>query len=112
MRLQLQWSIVVYTAMQCMLTDTQSCQKVLRLQISFLPVDFMLNSPRDAAIFDFARKLSESPPQANADDVAALQKVGLRDEEILDLILSSSLFGWANRLMHVLGDPIQPDDDV
>ena len=35
-------------------------------------------SPRDAAIFDFARKLSESPPQASADDVAALQKVGLR----------------------------------
>jgi len=69
-------------------------------------------SPRDAAIFNFARKLSESPPQANADDVEALQKVGLKDDEILDLILSTSLFGWANRLMHVLGDPMQPDEDV
>jgi uncharacterized peroxidase-related enzyme len=69
-------------------------------------------SPRDAAIFNFARKLSESPPQANSDDVEALQKVGLKDDEILDLILSTSLFGWANRLMHVLGDPMQPDEDV
>jgi len=69
-------------------------------------------SPRDAAIYDFARKLSESPPQASADDLAALQKAGLRDDEILDLILSTSLFGWANRLMHVLGDPMQPDEDV
>ena len=25
------------------------------------------------------------------------------------LILSTSLFGWANRLMHVLGDPIRPE---
>ena len=58
------------------------------------------------------RKLSESPPQANADDVEALQKVGLKDDEILDLILSTSLFGWANRLMHVLGDPMQPDEDL
>jgi alkylhydroperoxidase family enzyme len=27
-------------------------------------------------------------------------------DEILDLVLSTSLFGWANRLMHVLGDPL------
>jgi alkylhydroperoxidase family enzyme len=38
--------------------------------------------------------------------------VGLKDDEILDLILSTSLFGWANRLMHVLGDPMQPDEDA
>ncbi len=68
-------------------------------------------SPRDAAIFNLARKLSESPPQANAEDLMALRKVGLKNEEILDLILSTSLFGWANRLMHVLGDPIQLAED-
>ena len=68
-------------------------------------------SPRDAAIFNFACKLSECPPQANAQDVEKLQKVGLKNEEILDLILSTSLFGWANRLMHVLGDPIQLAED-
>jgi alkylhydroperoxidase family enzyme len=37
----------------------------------------------------------------------ALREAGLSDEEILDLILSSALFGWANRLMHILGDPVR-----
>jgi uncharacterized peroxidase-related enzyme len=69
-------------------------------------------SPRDAAIFTFARKLSEGVPSASADDMAALREAGLTDEEILDLILSSSLFGWANRLMHVLGDPVRTEDTV
>lgn len=67
-------------------------------------------APRDAAIFGFARKLSEAPPNAGPDDVAALRNAGLDDAEILDLILSSALFGWANRLMHVLGDPVRPED--
>jgi len=66
-------------------------------------------SPRDTAIFAFARKLSEGVPNASPNDMAALREVGLTDEEILDLILSSSLFGWANRLMHVLGDPVRPE---
>lgn len=64
-------------------------------------------SPRDRAIFDFARKSAESPPAAGAREMAALRQVGLSNEEILDLILSSALFGWANRLMHVLGDPVR-----
>lgn len=66
-------------------------------------------SPRNRAIFDFARKLSEAPPEAGPEDMEALRKAGLSDEEILDLILSSALFGWANRLMHVLGDPVRPE---
>ena len=64
---------------------------------------------RDKAIFDFARKLSECPPQAGEDDIAALRAAGLNDTEVLDLVLSTALFGWANRLMHVLGDPIRKD---
>jgi uncharacterized peroxidase-related enzyme len=59
------------------------------------------------AILNFAVKLSKCPPEANADDMAALVEVGLNKEEILDLILSTSLFGWANRLMHTLGEPIR-----
>lgn len=64
-------------------------------------------SIRNRAIFDFARKLSESPVDATSEDMAKLREAGLSDEEILDLILSASLFGWANRLMHVLGDPVR-----
>jgi uncharacterized peroxidase-related enzyme len=66
-------------------------------------------SPRNRVIFDFARKLSEAPVGATSEDMAALREAGLSEEEILDLILSSSLFGWANRLMHVLGDPVREE---
>ena len=69
-------------------------------------------SVRDAAIFAFAYKLSKAPPEAGPEDIAVLRDAGLSDEEILDLILSSSLFGWANRLMHVLGDPVRPEEAV
>ena len=65
-------------------------------------------SARDAAILKFAIKLSDAPSRANKDDLNELKTVGLHEEEILDLILSTSLFGWANRLMHVLGDPVRP----
>lgn len=62
--------------------------------------------PYNQAIVDFATKLSKAPPEATKDDVDKLRQVGLSDEEIVDLILSTALFGWANRLMHILGDPI------
>ena len=64
---------------------------------------------KNAAIFRFAVHLSKSPSEATTDDVAALREAGLADEEILDLVLSASLFGWANRLMHTLGDPLTPE---
>ncbi|MGQ7847589.1 peroxidase-related enzyme [Granulosicoccus sp. 3-233] len=63
--------------------------------------------PRDQAIFDFARELAKTPSGASASHVQALREAGLTELEILDLVLSSSLFGWANRLMHVLGDPVR-----
>lgn len=62
--------------------------------------------PRLSSILGFAVKLSQCPPAAGPDDMARLRDAGLSDEEILDLILSSSLFGWANRLMHTLGEPV------
>lgn len=67
-------------------------------------------APRLKAILDFAMKLSNCPPNATADDMKALKEAGLDQEEILDLILSSSLFGWANRLMHTLGEPVAATD--
>lgn len=63
---------------------------------------------RQSAILKFAAKLSTSPPEAAREDVEALRQAGLSEAEILDLILSASLFGWANRLMHTLGEPIAP----
>lgn len=65
---------------------------------------------RDQAMFDFAVKLSQTPPAVGADDIAALRAAGLDDLEIADLVLASAMFGWANRLMHVLGDPVRVED--
>lgn len=62
---------------------------------------------RDQAIFDFSIKLSRSPGQASSQDMRQLRAAGLEEDEIVDLVLSTALFGWANRLMHILGDPIR-----
>jgi uncharacterized peroxidase-related enzyme len=67
---------------------------------------------REQAIFDFSVKLSAFPPAATAEDMARLKAVGLDELEILDLVLSTSIFGWANRLMHTLGEPFRPAKDV
>lgn len=66
---------------------------------------------RDQAIFDFAVKLSKTPSEAGPQEMAALREAGLDEAEILDLVLSASLFGWANRLMHTLGDPVDGEAD-
>jgi len=64
---------------------------------------------REQAIFDFSIKLSAFPPAAMEEDMARLRAVGLDDVEILDLIMSTAIFGWANRLMHTLGEPFLPE---
>jgi uncharacterized peroxidase-related enzyme len=61
---------------------------------------------KEQAIYDFSVALSAFPPAATDEDIARLRAVGLNELEILDLILSVSIFGWANRLMHTLGEPI------
>ena len=65
--------------------------------------------PRSRAILAFAVKLSACPPGVGPDDIAALREQGLSTEEIVDLTLSTALFGWANRLMHTLGEPVRED---
>ena len=62
---------------------------------------------RQSAILRFSMKLADTPPDVTSADMQDLRDAGLKEDEILDLILSSALFGWANRLMHTLGDPIE-----
>ena len=69
-----------------------------------------LSHPNILAIFEFAVKLSRTPSEAGKSDVAALRKIGLSDLEIVDLVLSAAIFGWANRLMNTLGEPIRQGD--
>lgn len=58
---------------------------------------------RDAAIADFARALTATPPSADKDHINRLKQAGMDDFEIVDLIHAIAIFGWANRLMHPLG---------
>lgn len=60
-------------------------------------------TPRDHAILDFAQSLSSTPPRANQSHIQALLDAGMESAEIIDLIHSIAIFGWANRLMHPLG---------
>jgi uncharacterized peroxidase-related enzyme len=64
--------------------------------------------PRHQALFDFAAKLSTTPVEAGAVDAQALVDAGLSELEQLDLVLSAAILGWANRLMHTLGEPLAP----
>ncbi|MEM1267973.1 MAG: peroxidase-related enzyme [Pseudomonadota bacterium] len=65
--------------------------------------------PREAAVFSAATTLSEAPSEFGAAEVASLAEAGLDAGEQFDLVLSTALFGWANRLMHVLGDPVKKE---
>jgi len=47
------------------------------------------------------------PHTLGPDDMAPLQALGMSDEDIIDLLHATAIFGWANRLMHNLGEPVQ-----
>jgi uncharacterized peroxidase-related enzyme len=63
---------------------------------------------RQAAVWLFAQKLSQTPSAVASEDIAKLRRLGLDDAEILDLVNAAAIFAWANRLMHTLGRPIEP----
>jgi len=60
---------------------------------------------RHQALFDFAVTLSTTPVEAGAAETQALADAGMSELEQIDLVLSAAIFGWANRLMHTLGEP-------
>ena len=63
--------------------------------------------PRARAIVDYSVKLTETPNQTTAADLAPLRAVGLTDLEILDLTHVIAMFAWANRLLQTLGEPVR-----
>ncbi len=60
---------------------------------------------RDQAVFTFSAQLSETPPALGEEAVKAAETAGLDMLEAVDLVFSAAIFGWANRLMHTLGQP-------
>jgi uncharacterized peroxidase-related enzyme len=60
---------------------------------------------REQALFNFGVELTRRPGEIGPDHLASLREAGLSDFEIFDLIHAVAIFGWANRLMHTLGEP-------
>lgn len=62
---------------------------------------------RARVIADYAIKLTSTPQETTAADLAPLRAVGLSDLEILDLTHVVAMFAWANRLLQTLGEPVR-----
>ncbi|MBN3138013.1 alkylhydroperoxidase [Pectobacterium punjabense] len=58
------------------------------------------------ALVDFCRALSQTPIALEARHIQALRERGFSRADIVDLIHSAAIFGWANRLMHTLGHAV------
>ncbi|MEO8540680.1 MAG: alkylhydroperoxidase domain protein [bacterium] len=59
-------------------------------------------------ITDFAAALAVTPPAATQWHMERLREQGVEDLAILDAVQASAFFGWANRLMLTLGEPVLP----
>lgn len=66
------------------------------------------STERERAIATFAQAVTLRPASLTAADVAPLHALGMSDEEIIDLLHAVAIFGWANRLMQNLGEPVEP----
>jgi alkylhydroperoxidase domain protein len=60
---------------------------------------------RAGAVVRTAAALSASPIAVDSQTIQELASAGLEEEEIVDLVLASAFFNWANRLMLSLGEP-------
>jgi len=65
-------------------------------------------SDRDRALILYAQRLTLYTNEFSTADVERLRVVGLSDGEILDFTHAVAIFGWANRLMQTLGEPVYP----
>ena len=60
-------------------------------------------SPADAAMLDYAMKLTREPWAMNAGDVAALRDAGFDDRSIHDICAVTAYFAFVNRIADGLG---------
>lgn len=64
------------------------------------------STPRERAIARLAQALTLRPQTLGASDLAEGRAQGMSDEDLIDLMHAVAIFGWANRLMHNLGEPV------
>jgi uncharacterized peroxidase-related enzyme len=65
-------------------------------------------TPREVALVDFAVKLTKSPSGVRKDDVDALRKHSLTDEQVVDAVHCIGYFNFINRVLDGLGVDPEP----
>ena len=66
------------------------------------------HTERERAVAHLADALTSRPQALVASDLQPLRTLGLNDEAVIDILHAAAIFGWANRLMHNLGEPVHP----
>ncbi|MEO6409976.1 MAG: peroxidase-related enzyme [Burkholderiaceae bacterium] len=64
---------------------------------------------RERAIVQMSIDLTQAPSRFGARQLEAARDAGLTPLDMLDAIHAIAIFGWANRLMLNLGEPVHPD---
>lgn len=58
-------------------------------------------------MIDFALKLTRTPADCRPEDIEALRQAGFREEQVVDIVLITSLFNFMDRLADGLGVEIE-----
>jgi uncharacterized peroxidase-related enzyme len=66
-------------------------------------------SSREAALVDFAIRSTQNLDTIGEADIQALKDLGLDDRSILDLTHVIGFFAYANRMVELLGVPLEDD---
>lgn len=69
------------------------------------------STERERAVARFAQAVTLRPQALGAADIEPLHALGMSEAEIIDLLHAVAIFGWANRLMHNLGEPVATDHE-
>lgn len=109
-------ALVVSRVNGCVYCGSVHAQRFEQLAKRHDTVDAVFHEPegagvdaREQAIVAFSIALTQHPGQVDTQCITALERAGLSDLEILDLVHAVAIFGWANRLMLNLGEPVVPD---
>ncbi len=67
-------------------------------------------SPREAALAEYARRLTRSPAAVAKRDLDPLRAAGLEDDEILQANMITAYFNFVNRIAEGLGVEASPEE--
>jgi uncharacterized peroxidase-related enzyme len=108
-------AMVVSVSNACVYCTAVHAQRYTQLAKRSDTVEQVFDNPatagsteRERAIATFAQAVTLRAQALQAADITPLRQVGMGDEDIIDLLHAVAIFGWANRLMHHLGEPVYP----